>query len=186
MGAMAFPLNSNLDAADIPNDLSGVSVIPPSNPSAAKGSSMRLGSVGGGGGADGTGDANSSSLTVSTIVGEATADAPVEVESTKFGMAAKMSIAGAVEGAGEASKDPKSSKSTSGADTGGAAAATGGGAAAEETIAGAGAGGGGAGARGGGGGAPGTIPPNKAAAMRSFSNCSGVFWIDGTEAGPPE
>lgn len=190
MGAITLPLYSYLDD-DSPKDFRGASVTPPSKPSAANGSIRSGTAAGAGGAAAGAGGAakSSSSLTVSTAGGGADAgagaDAAEAVASARLGVVAKISKAGAAGAAvdGLGSKDPKSRRSISG---GGAGAATGG-AATGGATGGAARGGVGAGAGGGGGGgAPGTMPPNKAAAMRSFSNCSGVFCAMGGGAGEPK
>mmetsp|Transcript_11220 Transcript_11220/g.32280 ORF Transcript_11220/g.32280 Transcript_11220/m.32280 type:complete len:291 (-) Transcript_11220:2460-3332(-) len=168
-GAMGEPPYSNFCDAPPPSDASGASLTLPSNPSAANGSTMvEAGGAAGAGAACAAAAAPpSSSLTVSTTGGGASA--------CGGGGAAKMSMPGSTAGAGAGvlSNPPRSSKSTSTAG-GGAGAATGGAA----TGAGLGGGGGATGADacdGGGGACPGTMPPNRAAAILSFSSCSLVF-----------
>lgn len=185
-GAMAEPLYSYMEL-ESSKLVIGLSCKLSKSPSAAKGS---IGSIAAEAvversaseaAGDGTPMSASSELAVSTMGGGA---ATTGVGANVVDPNMSVAIAAAGTGVGVASKAPMSSKSISGAGGGAVTGgATTGGAATGGATAGAGLGGGGAGA--GGGIDPGTMPPNKAAACRSFSNCSGVFWARGAGADAP-
>mmetsp|Transcript_10237 Transcript_10237/g.21500 ORF Transcript_10237/g.21500 Transcript_10237/m.21500 type:complete len:307 (-) Transcript_10237:661-1581(-) len=179
---MGEPWNSNL-AVNAPNPCSVVSWKSPKRPSAANGST---GTAGGGAGAAAArgGACSSSSLTVSTsgvgegAAGDATGTTGVGSSVTAPNISTTSLAGPAGAEAATSVGPPRSNRSNSGAGAGGGAAATGGAAAATGAAATGGmalGGGAGGAALGGGGGAPGIMPPNKAAACRSFSSCSGVF-----------
>mmetsp|Transcript_42582 Transcript_42582/g.103000 ORF Transcript_42582/g.103000 Transcript_42582/m.103000 type:complete len:251 (-) Transcript_42582:2427-3179(-) len=194
-GPRTEPLNSNL-ALESSKLVNGLSCKSPRRPSAANGSigSMAAEADVGLSASAGAGRPRSSSSTLAvSTMGGAAAGAAGSAAGAAIGVGANMALpkisstaAAAGAGVGATSKAIMSNKSISAAGAGGGAgAAATGGAATGGAAAGTGRDGTGAGAGAGGGTDPGTIPPKSAAACRSFSNCSGVFWVTGAGAGAP-